>query len=354
MEAGSLEEAKILIDSIDKHLGPSGEGILEVDNIFLLPVFKILWRMMAGRCTPEDEDILVPLLIKSQEWFQNTTFGPSPVMMAPFLKYLAPTWVGHTAQTRFYEEGRKVASNILKEVSLIESSTPQNFIHAYFQQMSVDKENFFEEDFQVVFMDLVQAGSDTTSCFMELTLLYLILYPDVQEKVAEEIKLRIPSGQDATFSDMAKMPYTQATMLEIHRYGRTAPNFLPRVTTTPVTYKKYTIPPGTVLIPDTRTACNEPIFGEDTWSFRPERFMNKETGEVDPQMRRNMIDFGMGKRVCAGEQLSTTASFLFLASILQKYKLSCVPGEPKPSTEMIVGITTKPKPYRLMVSQRNP
>jgi len=106
-----VQEAKLIVDKFNQAIGPDGdEGILEVRNIFLLPVFKILWRMMMNRCTEDDEKVLEPLLKKSQDWFDATNFGPCPALLFPSLKYIAPEWTGHAAQMSFYEEARRVAN----------------------------------------------------------------------------------------------------------------------------------------------------------------------------------------------------------------------------------------------------
>jgi hypothetical protein len=57
------------------------------------------------------------------------------------------------------------------------------------------------EDFQITFLDLLQAGSDTTSAFMECIILYMILYPEVQEKVNQEIQSVISPEQEVTYAD---------------------------------------------------------------------------------------------------------------------------------------------------------
>jgi hypothetical protein len=117
MESGIREEVKTLLDELDNSLvlGENGseEGVLEVKNIFLFPVFKILWRMMSGRLTPEDEEILPSLLLKSQRWFETSSFGPNLPLLIPALKKLAPEWTNFREQTEFYAEGRAVATVII-------------------------------------------------------------------------------------------------------------------------------------------------------------------------------------------------------------------------------------------------
>ena len=45
----------------------------------------------------------------------------------------------------------------------------------------------------------------------------MVLYPDVQEKVFEEID-RVFGGRDPSYADREQLPYTNATILEVSRY----------------------------------------------------------------------------------------------------------------------------------------
>jgi cytochrome P450 len=63
-----------------------------------------------------------------------------------------------------------------------------------------------EKDFQMLLLDLFQAGSDTTSTYLATVLLYLVLHPDVQEKILEEINNVISStGEEVTVEDIGRM-----------------------------------------------------------------------------------------------------------------------------------------------------
>jgi cytochrome P450 len=67
---------------------------------------------------------------------------------------------------------------------------------------------FPEKDFQVLFLDLAQGASDTTGGYLETFFLHMILYPDVQEKVFQEIQDNIPEGQEPSFSDLKSYAFT--------------------------------------------------------------------------------------------------------------------------------------------------
>jgi len=68
----------------------------------------------------------------------------------------------------------------------------------------INKRIYAEEDFYAVFMDLINGGSDTNNAFMEQILLYMILHPDVQQKVQTEIDNVISQEEDVTYSFSAQ------------------------------------------------------------------------------------------------------------------------------------------------------
>ena len=61
-----------------------------------------------------------------------------------------------------------------------------------------------DEQFIVVSMDLFMAGSETTSNTMEFALLYMILFPDVQKKVQEEIDSVVGTSRFPSILDKPK------------------------------------------------------------------------------------------------------------------------------------------------------
>lgn len=66
-------------------------------------------------------------------------------------------------------------------------------------------EIFFPElNYSIIFADLFQASSNTTSAYLESLMLYMVLYPDIQEKVYQEIESTIAAGKDIVFADKSR------------------------------------------------------------------------------------------------------------------------------------------------------
>ena len=60
--------------------------------------------------------------------------------------------------------------------------------------------------------------------------LYLMLHPDVQSRVRDEIFRVVGRDRAPGLSDRSSMPFTEATILEIQRLGNIAPFGLPHST----------------------------------------------------------------------------------------------------------------------------
>jgi cytochrome P450 len=100
-----------------------------------------------------------------------------------------------------------------------------------------------EEDWHMIFADLFQAGTDTTSTFLETVMLYMVIYPDVQEKVWMEMKSVVAPerNQKVSMDDLDGMPYTQATLLECLRMGKVSVNLVPRKALKDFEYRGFVI-----------------------------------------------------------------------------------------------------------------
>ena len=66
--------------------------------------------------------------------------------------------------------------------------------------------------------DLLFAGTDTISAFLEWFVMYMTAFQDVQEKCHEELDRVIGNGNVA-ISDKAKTPFMEATLQDCNSFG---------------------------------------------------------------------------------------------------------------------------------------
>ncbi|XP_078081264.1 cytochrome P450 2J6-like isoform X1 [Mustelus asterias] len=231
---------------------------------------------------------------------------------------------------------------------------PRDFIDAFLAEQGKVKDNprtsFLESNLLGVVIDLFSAGSETTSTTLRWSLLFMMLHPDLQSKVHEEIDRVVGKERKPALEDREEMPYTNAVIHETQRLGNIAPISLPHQTFRDTEVMGYTIPKGTMVIPNLTST----MFDEKVWStphqFNPGHFLSAEGRFEKPEA---FIPFSAGHRVCLGEQLAKTELFLFFTSMLQHFTFHLPENELKPKyTEAKYGITLRPLPYRLCAKLR--
>lgn len=96
----------------------------------------------------------------------------------------------------------------------------------------------------------------------------------------------------------------------------------PRISSKPVTYANYTLPPGTHVSLDTwHMHHNETLF-PDSFSFRPDRWLGNPRAPApydSRPLRHYMTSFGRGTRNCIGITLSYAEMTIALAVLLRRF-----------------------------------
>ncbi|OXA44400.1 farnesoate epoxidase [Folsomia candida] len=342
-----------LFASIDAIIGIDKKSCdLDVELLFNNPILSIMWQMVVGRISPNDEPHLKLIGEKGYAFIRASIFGTGIVNAFPFLRFVFPKALGYDVQMDFFKTCNAIALKLFQEMeqkSKKSHITPTNLLEAFVLNCGTDPKIFNSENFQLTFQDLLLASTDTTNSFMEIVTLYLAAYPDVQEKIYQEILTVAENGEELSFADRKKMPYIQAFFLETHRKGRVLQNMVPRRALSDLAYKDYIIKKDTIIMADTRLYYESEENWTDPDAFRPERFLNEDGQIVNAG---SIISFSFGKRNCPGELYANIVSFLLTTSLLQRYKLSVPKGQEIPRLDLKPGLTLKPYPFQAAFTKR--
>ncbi|XP_061153111.1 cytochrome P450 2J2-like [Syngnathus typhle] len=229
---------------------------------------------------------------------------------------------------------------------------PRDFIDVYLAEIDKlkgDPEAGFNiESLVVTTLDLLEAGTETSSTTLRWALVYMMHYPDIQKKVQTEIDNVIGQSRQPALSDRPDMPYTEAVIYETQRMGNIVPLGFPKMASKEATLEGYIIPKGTVIV----TNMTSVLFDENEWetpnTFNPQHFLDSE-GHF--RKRDAFLPFSAGKRVCLGEHLARMELFLFFTALLQRFTFAAVPGE-MPSLEGVQGFTNSPEQFRTIAIAR--
>ncbi|XP_062858193.1 cytochrome P450 2J2-like [Trichomycterus rosablanca] len=241
---------------------------------------------------------------------------------------------------------------IRKHKEDLDPSDPRDYIDNYLLEIekkdSDPEAGFNIETLLVAMLDLFEAGTETTATTLRWGLLYMIKYPDIQKKVQEEIDRVIGQSRQPSMADKPNMPYTEAVVHEIQRFGNIVPLGLTKMACKDTTLGGYFIPKGTSVNTNLSSVLNDKTMWETPEKFNPGHFLNDKGQFVKKDA---FLPFSAGRRACLGEQLARMELFLFFTFLLQRFTFSPGPEE-KLSLEGQLGFTYAPQPFRMVAVLR--
>ncbi|KAM5151821.1 cytochrome P450 2W1-like [Mantella aurantiaca] len=215
-----------------------------------------------------------------------------------------------------------------------------------------EKEKIFtEKNLLATSFDLILGGTETTSTTLQWAILFMMKYPHIQKKVQDEIEDVIGLERPPRWEDQKVLPYCLAVMHEIQRLGSIL-QFLPHSTLTDISFRGYTIPKGTTVIP----LFTSILYDETKWAtpreFNPNHFLDADGKFVK---RDEFFAFSKGRRVCAGESLARMELFIFFTGMLQKFTFAPPPGVKSEDLDLTADafFTMRPKSYYVVATPKN-
>lgn len=166
------------------------------------------------------------------------------------------------------------------------------------------------------------AGSDTTGIAFRATFYYLMKTPSAYEKLLAEIDEAANKGEltfPCKYSDAIKLPYLSACIKEAFRIHPSVALTMGRVAPAEglELCGKY-IPAGyRVGMNGAVIHLDKTIFGEDADQFRPDRWLEGDTTNMD----KHMLHFGYGTRTCIGKNISLSELHKVVPQVLRHFKI---------------------------------
>ncbi|BFZ07832.1 hypothetical protein BsWGS_10871 [Bradybaena similaris] len=237
-----------------------------------------------------------------------------------------------------------------------ENEDSENFVAAYIKEMKklndkgVDT-HLDEANLVTIIRLLFLAGTETTSTTIAWCLLFMLHYPEVQEKVYREIEANVGIERTPNMSDKPKLVYLNAVIMETQRFASLVPIGILREVSATFEVRGFTFPKGSILWPVLDSVHYEKKIWGDPESFRPERFIDKNGALIN---REELIPFSIGRRICLGEALAKMELFLFLSAMFQRFKFE--PADKSgnlPTLKESFGATCVPQPFKLKFTERN-
>ncbi|XP_068106947.1 cytochrome P450 2F3-like isoform X3 [Hyperolius riggenbachi] len=231
----------------------------------------------------------------------------------PLMKYVPGP---HHKVVSISEEFIGLMAEIVKSCQeTLDPEKPRHFIDCFLIKIEEEKNNpcseFTLESLLYTLHSLLLGASDTVSTTLRHALLIFLKYPDVEDKIREEIDRVIGRDRLPEMDDRLNMPYTQAVMHEVQRFSDIAPLCGSHMVTKDVHFRGYFIPKGTDIYPLLCTVHRDPTQFATPYKFNPNHFLD-ENG----QFKKNdaWMPFSAGKRMCPGEYMARMEFFIALTT----------------------------------------
>nr|QNS29962.1 cytochrome P450 [Nothapodytes nimmoniana] len=218
-----------------------------------------------------------------------------------------------------------------------------------------------DSDMVAVLWEMIFRGTDTVAVLIEWILARMVLHPDVQAKVQEEVDTMVGRSRPLTESDIPSLVFLQAVVKEVLRLHPPGPLLSwARLAITDTTVDGYHVPAGTTAMVNMWAITRDPSVWSEPLKFMPERFVAPGRDWLDfPIMGSDLrlAPFGSGRRVCPGKTLGHATVCFWVASLLHEFEWM----KPEPddgtvdlsellrlSSEMKKPLTVKVRPRRII------
>ena len=246
---------------------------VKIDGLFNIPAVNVIWRIIANKRFDPDSEETKMFMERITKFFR---LGPHPLLFIPYIWYIRPYVESEKNTLAMKEIFRRHIREHEEEYN--ESDEPRDFIDVFLRQIKIEKKekgsnysmensNFHFEQLTTICLDFFEAGSETTSTTLTWAVMYMALYPTVQEKCQLEIDENIQgNNSQLLFSWCFKFYVTSSIYQNILTYRST-------------TYKDGYANPGVLL-------CNNP---RDTKNIR--RCINNATTSFDERHDCEWVSF---------------------------------------------------------------
>ncbi|KAJ1138617.1 hypothetical protein NDU88_004998 [Pleurodeles waltl] len=279
IEGRIQEEAFYLIEELRHIKGLTFNPTIHISSAVSNVICSVIF---GNRFDYQDEEFVELLRLLNEAIVISSSFwGQLYNMYSDIMDYLPGPhqriYSCFTHLERFVERRVKINQESLNR------SAPRDFIDSFLIKMEMEKQNpsteYFMKNLVITVLDLFIAGTETVSTTIRFGLLLLLKYPDIQEKVQEEIDRVIGRNSIVSFEDRIKMPFTDAVINEIQRYCNLAPLGLPHMVVQDTKFREFLLPKGTEVWAVLASVLHDPSHFTDPENFNPMHFFD-ETGKI--------------------------------------------------------------------------
>jgi len=193
------------------------------------------------------------------------------------------------------------------------------------------------------------AGHETTATWCYWAFFALCKFPDIQEKVFNDIYDHSPEGKasDISMRSIEDMHYFNAFMKEVLRLYPPV-GMIVRYNEKEENLKGVTVPASTRLIIPIHLLHRHPKYWKDPEEFKPERWL----GEEHPSSHKHaFMPFSNGPRNCIGYYFAEMEAKLLMAPLIRHFSFRLAPSLRNSNFTYTLFITMKANPGLKIVAR---
>ena len=208
-----------------------------------------------------------------------------------------------------------------------------------------------DDHLTMVINDIFTAGTETTVTTLRWATVYLLRWPDEQQKLYDELIGVIGEDRYPALADRGELDYLEATIRETLRLSSLLPLGLPHKCISDSSINEIDIPKNTQVLFNTWQMHRDPQFWDDAEVFNPGRWLSPEA-KLIAGANLSYLPFSAGRRVCLGESLAKTELFIILSRLIRDFIIKPESGKPVPGMDATIGITLAPFDFKVVFEAR--
>ncbi|KAL2893345.1 Cytochrome P450 78A3 [Bienertia sinuspersici] len=180
-----------------------------------------------------------------------------------------------------------------------------------------------DSDMIAVLWEMIFRGTDTVAVLIEWILARVVLHPDIQSRVHDELDNIVGRSRAVSESDITSLVYLTAVIKEVLRLHPPGPLLSwARLAIEDTTVDGHHVPAGTTAMVDMWAIARDPNIWPEPETFNPDRFLGSgpenDFSVLGSDLR--LAPFGSGRRACPGKALGLATVSYWVASLLHEYE----------------------------------
>ncbi|KAI2794707.1 Cytochrome monooxygenase lcsI [Penicillium oxalicum] len=240
-------------------------------------------------------------------------------VLAPFLKKLVPGKLAEMRASHFSLSTEKVRRRL-------QTKTDRPDFMTYVLR-ATDERAMTIREMESNAALLILAGSETTATLLSGFTYYMLVHPEVQRKLLEEVRGSFKSFDAITFQAVAQLPYLNAALEETLRMYPPVADIIPRVVPKGgAMVDGQFIPEDTVVTGQFYSSFHAESHFTEPDSFIPERWLEPRDPRFENDTRAVFHPFSLGPRNCLGKNLAYAEMRLITAKMLWSFDMTLQEG----------------------------